>query len=72
MNFCEELHAIEAVVAGLAIAILSVVVGRELENGSLTKAHPMSLPGYSFYVVWMQHGPTGWWSPFLAWMRAVI
>ncbi|WP_245429999.1 LysR substrate-binding domain-containing protein [Mesorhizobium sp. WSM3859] len=74
LSFREELHAIDAVVAGQGIAILSdVVVGRELENGSLVKAHPLSLPGYSFYAVWMQHNPrSAVTESFLAWMRTVL
>ncbi|TIU29343.1 MAG: LysR family transcriptional regulator, partial [Mesorhizobium sp.] len=74
LSFREELHAIDAVVAGQGIAILSdVVVGRELESGTLVKAHPLSLPGYSFYVVWMHHSPrSAVMESFLAWMRTVI
>lgn len=54
ISFREELHAIDAVVAGQGIAICSdVVVGRELNSGALVKAHPLSLPGYGFYVVTM-------------------
>ncbi|MBZ9683869.1 MULTISPECIES: LysR substrate-binding domain-containing protein [unclassified Mesorhizobium] len=73
LSFREELHAIDAVVAGQGIAICSdVVVGRELDNGTLVKAHPLSLPGYSFYVVWMQHSPrSAVIESFLAWMRTV-
>ncbi|TIX65933.1 MAG: LysR family transcriptional regulator, partial [Mesorhizobium sp.] len=74
LSFREELHAIDAVVAGQGIAICSdIVVGRELENGSLVKAHPMSLPGYSFYVVWMHHSArSAVIESFLGWMRTVI
>ncbi|WP_189510639.1 MULTISPECIES: hypothetical protein [unclassified Mesorhizobium] len=56
------------------VRILSdVVVGRELGNGSLVKAHPLSLPGYSFYVVWMHHNPrSAMMETFLAWMRTVL
>jgi LysR family glycine cleavage system transcriptional activator len=73
LSFREELHAIDAVVAGQGIAICSnVVVGRELENGSLVKAHPLSLPGYGFYVVWVPHVPrSAVIESFLAWMRTV-
>jgi LysR family glycine cleavage system transcriptional activator len=52
LSFREELHAIDAVVAGQGIAICSnVVVSHELESGTLVQAHPLSLPGYGFYVV---------------------
>jgi len=54
ISFREELHAIDAVVAGQGIAICSdVVVGHELKSGALVKAYPLSLPGYGFYVVAM-------------------
>jgi len=52
LSFREELHAIDAVVAGQGIAICSnVVVGHELKSGALVQAHPLSLPGYGFYLV---------------------
>jgi LysR family glycine cleavage system transcriptional activator len=52
LSFREELHAIEAVIAGQGIAVCSdIVVGRELEKKVLVKAHDQSLPGYGFYLV---------------------
>jgi len=52
MNFREELHAIEAVIAGQGISILSdVVVARELELGVLVKALDLAVPGLGFYLV---------------------
>jgi LysR family glycine cleavage system transcriptional activator len=52
LSFREELHAIEAVIAGQGIGILSdVLVAQELAAGTLAKASQMSLPGYRFYVV---------------------
>jgi LysR family glycine cleavage system transcriptional activator len=52
LSFREELHAIDAVVAGQGIAICSnVVVSHELKSGALVQAHPLSLPGYGFYLV---------------------
>jgi LysR family glycine cleavage system transcriptional activator len=51
-SFREELHAIEAVIAGQGIGIFSnVLVARELAAGTLVKAFDVSLPGYRFYVV---------------------
>jgi LysR family transcriptional regulator, glycine cleavage system transcriptional activator len=72
LSFREELHAIDAVVVGQGIAILSdVVVSRELRCGTLIKAHTLSLPGYGFYLVHMPHHPR---EPiiqaFSAWVRA--
>jgi LysR family glycine cleavage system transcriptional activator len=74
LSFREELHAIDAVAAGQGIAIGSdVVVSRELQSGVLVKAHPLSLPGYGFYVVSVADHPRG---PdiacFSTWMRSVL
>jgi LysR family transcriptional regulator, glycine cleavage system transcriptional activator len=58
LSFREELHAIDAVVGGQGVAICSdVVVRNELSNGRLVKAHPLSLPGYGFYLLSMSHSP---------------
>jgi LysR family transcriptional regulator, glycine cleavage system transcriptional activator len=52
LSFREELHAIEAVIAGQGVGIFSdVLVGQELAAGTLVKAFELSLPGYRFYVV---------------------
>ncbi len=52
LNFREELHAIEAVIAGHGIGIFSdVLVAAELASGALVKVLDLSLPGYRFYVV---------------------
>jgi LysR family glycine cleavage system transcriptional activator len=74
LSFREEIHAIDAVVAGQGVAICSdIVVGRELQGGALVKAHPLSLPGYGFYVVWMPQSPrAATIESFSAWMRSVI
>jgi LysR family glycine cleavage system transcriptional activator len=73
LSFREELHAIDAVMAGQGIAICSdVVVGDELRRGSLEKAHPLSLPGYGFYLVWMPESPKrAIIEAFSLWMRSV-
>jgi LysR family glycine cleavage system transcriptional activator len=73
LSFREELHAIDAVVGGQGVAICSnVVVSNELRSGLLVKAHPLSLPGYGFYLVSMAHSPQ---APvieaFSTWMRAI-
>ena len=58
LSFREELHAIDAVLAGQGIAMLSdIVVERELKNGVLVRAHNLSLPGYGFYVVHVANHP---------------
>jgi len=52
LNFREELHAIEAVVAGQGVSMLSdVVVAGELESGLLVKALDLAIPGLVFYLV---------------------
>jgi LysR family glycine cleavage system transcriptional activator len=52
LSFREELHAIEAVIAGQGIGLFSdVLVASELALGTLVKAFDLSLPGYRFYVV---------------------
>jgi len=71
-SFREELHAIDAVMAGQGIAICSdVVVSRELRSGTLVKAHPLSLPGYGFYLVCAAHHPRqACIDAFAGWIRA--
>jgi LysR family transcriptional regulator, glycine cleavage system transcriptional activator len=74
LSFREELHAIDAVVAGQGIAVCSdVVVSRELESGALVKAHALSLPGYGFYLVSVPNHPQ---QPnidaFSTWMRSAV
>lgn len=74
LSFREELHAIEAVIAGQGIAVLSeVVIGKELDTGALVKAHDLSLPGYGFYLVHLPNHPR---QPiitaFSAWIRSVV
>jgi LysR family transcriptional regulator, glycine cleavage system transcriptional activator len=73
LSFREELHAIDAVVGGQGVAICSdVVVSNELSSGLLVKAHPLSLPGYGFYLLSMAHSPR---APvietFSTWMEAI-
>ncbi len=52
LRFREELHAIEAAIAGQGVAICSdVLVGPELANGTLVPVSNVKLPGYGFYIV---------------------
>jgi LysR family glycine cleavage system transcriptional activator len=52
LSFREELHAIDAVIAGQGIGICSdVLVAQELQTGTLVKALDLTLPGYGFYLV---------------------
>jgi LysR family glycine cleavage system transcriptional activator len=71
LNFREELHAIEAVIAGQGIAVCSdVLVARELQSGVLVKALDLSLPGLVFYLVHVPDHPQQWIiEAFAAWLR---
>jgi LysR family transcriptional regulator, glycine cleavage system transcriptional activator len=52
LSFREELHAIEAVIAGQGIGLFSdVLVAAELQARTLVKAFDVSLPGYQFYLI---------------------
>ncbi|MBB3178043.1 LysR substrate-binding domain-containing protein [Variovorax sp. Sphag1AA] len=74
LSFREEIHAIDAVVAGQGVAICSdIVVSRELNSGALVKAHPLALPGYGFYVLSIPHSSrAATIELFSNWMRSVI
>ena len=48
----EDLHGIEAAIAGYGVAICSnVLVARELTDGRLIKVSTLALEGYSFFLV---------------------
>lgn len=52
LSFREELHAIEAVIAGQGIGLFSnVLVAPELNTQTLVKEFDVSLPGYQYYLV---------------------
>jgi LysR family transcriptional regulator, glycine cleavage system transcriptional activator len=74
LSFREELHAIEAVIAGQGIGIFSnVLVAPELATGTLVKAFDLSLPGYRFFLVRTPHHPREKTiQAFLIWLRSVI
>jgi LysR family transcriptional regulator, glycine cleavage system transcriptional activator len=73
LSFREELHAIEAVIAGQGIAICSdVLVARELATGVLVKALNLALPGYGFYLVHTpDHPRQRTIKAFSSWLRSV-
>ena len=53
LSFREELHAIDAVLAGQGIALFSdVIVADDLASGALVKALDLALPGFGFYPVY--------------------
>jgi LysR family glycine cleavage system transcriptional activator len=74
LSFREELHAIEAVIAGQGVGIFSdMLVAQELAAGTLVKAFDMSLPGYRFYVVRTPgHPREKTIQAFASWLRSVI
>jgi LysR family glycine cleavage system transcriptional activator len=58
LSFREELHAIEAVIAGQGIGIFSdVLVAHELETGALVKATDASTAGWGYYVAYKPDHP---------------
>jgi LysR family glycine cleavage system transcriptional activator len=58
LNFREELHAIEAAIAGQGVAICSnVLIAPELASGALVKVANVTLPGYGFYLVYRPNHP---------------
>ena len=58
LSFREELHAIEAVIAGQGVGILSdLLVGPELESGALVKVLDPPLPGFGFYFTHVPDHP---------------
>jgi len=74
LSFREELHAIEAVIAGQGVGILSdVLVAEELAAGTLAKAFELGLSGYRFYLV---HRPGNAREKtirrFSAWLQSIV
>jgi LysR family glycine cleavage system transcriptional activator len=58
LSFREELHAIEAVLAGQGVALCSdIVVADDLASGTLIMALDLALPGYGFYPVYALDHP---------------
>ncbi len=51
LRFREELHAIEAVIAGQGIGLCSdVLIGPELARGAVRRISRLTLPGYGFHI----------------------
>lgn len=74
ISFREELHAIEAIIAGQGIGICSnVLVAPELADGRLAIVSGVSLPGYGFYALNRpDHPQRAIIAAFLTWARAVV
>lgn len=73
LSFREELHAIEAAIAGQGVAICSdILVGEELASGALIPLSNLTLPGYGFYLVHRaDHPKAASIRAFAAWVRTV-
>jgi LysR family glycine cleavage system transcriptional activator len=72
MRFREELHAIEAVVAGQGVAICSdLLVQKELFEGSLVVLSPVTLDGFGLYVVTLPE-QAGTVQDFCNWIRRMF
>jgi len=74
LSFREELHAIEAAIAGQGLAICSdVLVGPELASGALVPVSRVTLPGYGFYIVHRAgHPKLGSIKAFINWARSAV
>ena len=58
LTFREELHAIDAVIGGQGIAILSdTLLAHELETGALVKAVDLTAPATGYYLVYLSDHP---------------
>jgi LysR family glycine cleavage system transcriptional activator len=73
LSFREELHAIEAALAGQGLAICSdVLVGPELASGALVPVSRITLPGLGFHIVHRpSHPKLGPIKAFIDWARSV-
>jgi LysR family glycine cleavage system transcriptional activator len=73
-RFREELHAIEAVVAGQGVAICSdLLVGKELAEGTLVRLSPAFMEGYGLFLVTLpEHSATPALQRFSAWIQQVF
>ncbi len=73
LSFREELHAMEAAIAGHGVAICSdVLVAPELARGVLVAASPIVLSGYGFYIVHRDNHPkVASIKAFISWALAV-
>jgi LysR family transcriptional regulator, glycine cleavage system transcriptional activator len=73
LSFREELHAIEAVIAGQGIGICSdELIAPELSSGTLVKVFDVRLPGYGFYLIHLpDHPRQKTIAAFSAWLHTV-
>lgn len=57
LSFREELHAIDAVIAGQGIAIHEVLIAKELETGTLIKVIEAAAPGPGYFLTYNADHP---------------
>ena len=74
LSFVEELHGIEAAIAGQGIVICGdVLTARELADGTLRRLSPVTLPGFGFFAVHrIQHPQVKQIAKFVAWAAAAM
>lgn len=73
LSFAEELHGIEATLAGQGVAILSdVLVADALADGRLVAVSGRVLPGYGFHLLCRAGAPRAAADAFVAWLRAAF
>ena len=74
LTFREELHAIQAAIAGQGLAICSnVLILSEMASGALVPVSPVQLPGYGFYIVHRpSHPKLGSIKAFINWARSAV
>jgi LysR family glycine cleavage system transcriptional activator len=73
LKFREELHAIEAILAGQGVGLCSdALVSGQLRSGALIKVSDLALPGRAFYVVRSaQHPRRALIDSFAEWLGSV-
>jgi LysR family glycine cleavage system transcriptional activator len=73
LTFAEELHAIEAVIAGQGVGLFSdVLVAHELATGELVRLLDLALPGFGFYFAHIpDHPRQAIIDSFAEWIRSV-
>ncbi len=74
MSFREDLHGIEAAIAGQGVAICSdILVAQALADGTLVQVSPVVLDGYGFFVTHLPQSPNrASIAIFQAWIAAQI
>ena len=74
LSFVEELHGIEAAIAGQGVVICGdVLTARELADGTLCRLSPVTLPGFGFFAVHRKDHPKAKQiGQFIAWAKAAM